>query len=107
MRAPFNTFAHKGFQVTFPNGYTVSVMFGAGNYCEHRFNQDIEPGSTVPVWGRHSSQDAEVAVLGPDEEFVLGWPGCPESDQVRGWLNPTEVLEVMSWAAAQPAAVAA
>ena len=108
MRAPFNAYTHKGFQMTFPNGYTVSVMFGAGNYCEHRYNQDVEPilGATVPVWGRHSSEDAEVAVLGPDDNFVLGWPGCPESDQVRGWVTPAEVLAVMNWAAAQPAPVA-
>ena len=115
MRAPFNAYANKGFQITFENGYTVSVMFGAGNYCEHRYNQDVEPilGATVPVWNRHSSEDAEVAVLGPDDEFVLGWPGCPEGDegdtvyryafQVRGWVTPADVLELMSWAAAQPA----
>lgn len=25
----------KGFHVSFPNGYTVSVQFGPGNYCDH------------------------------------------------------------------------
>ena len=108
-RPAFNTFARKGFQMTFPNGLTVSVMFGSGNYCEHRFNRDVEPlfGATVPVWGRHGSEDAEVAVIAPDGEFMDGFPHCPDCDHVVGWLTPSEVLEVMQWAATQPAPVAA
>jgi len=26
----------KGFQITYKNGYTVSVQFGGGNYCTNR-----------------------------------------------------------------------
>lgn len=108
-RPAFNAFAQKGFQMTFPNGLTVSVMFGAGNYCEHRYNEDVEPlfGATVPVWHQHGSEDAEVAVIGPDGNFVKDWPHCPDCDQVAGWLTPSQVLEVMQWAAAQPAMVVA
>lgn len=101
----FKTIAHRGFQTTFPNGYTVSVMFGAGNYCQHRFNKDILSGLgskfTIEVGEMHQSVDAEIAVFGPDDYFVCGWPGCPESDQVKGWITPAEMLEVMNWAASQ------
>jgi hypothetical protein len=84
----FKTFAQKGFQTTFKNGFTVSVMFGAGNYCENRFS-DLEVGDTVKAWSNHNSPDAEIAVIGPD---------C---DQVRGWVTTEEMLEVMNWAASQ------
>lgn len=106
----FKTFAQKGFQTTFPNGFTVSVMFGAGNYCEHRFNEEVEPGfgatnpssfSSVKVWSEHRSNNAEIAVIDSNGNFVTGFPGCPESDQIRGWVTPSEMLEVMNWAAAQ------
>lgn len=96
----FKTFAQKGFQTTFPNGFTVSVMFGAGNYCENRFS-DLEVGDTVKAWSDHNSPDAEIAVIGPDGEFVTGFPGCPDCDQVRGWVTTEEMLEVMNWAASQ------
>ena len=96
----FKTFAQKGFQTTFPNGFTVSVMFGSGNYCENRFS-DLEVGGTVKVWSGHKSQDAEIAVIDSNDNFVTGFPGCPEGDQVRGWVEPNELLEVMNWAVAQ------
>lgn len=101
--AMFKVYAQKGFQTTFPNGFTVSVMFGAGNYCEHRLNDEVEPtpGAAVRVWSKHDSVDAEIAVIGPDGEFRTGFPGCPEFDQVRGWVTPSEMLEVMNWAASQ------
>jgi hypothetical protein len=95
----FKVFAHKGYQTTFSNGYTVSVMFGSGNYCEHRFNESVEPmGNTVNVWGKHLSNDAEVAVINPNGELIGGFPGCPDCDTVRGWCSPEEVLEIMNWA---------
>lgn len=98
----FKVFAHKGFQTKFENGYTVSVMFGAGNYCENKFNDSmIYPGSTVPIQSAYNSSDAEIAVFGPDGELLNGFPGCPDCDQVRGWVTPEEMLEVMNWAASQ------
>ena len=96
----FNTVSKKGFQVTFDNGLTVSVMFGAGNYCERR-DSDLEVGETVKVWSQHKSSDAEIAVIDSDGNFVTGFPGCPDCDQVRGWVTTNEMLEVMNWAASQ------
>ena len=98
----FKAFAAKGFQVTFDNGYTVSVMFGAGYYCEHRMNNQIELiNNRVEVWHEHTSADAEVAVFNRNDGFVTGFPGCPESDQVRGWVTTNDVLAIMNWAAEQ------
>lgn len=80
-------------------------MFGSGIYCDHHFNEEVEPGfgATVKVWSEHRSNmdDAEIAVIDSNGNFVTGFPGCPENDQVRGWVTPDEMLEVMNWAAAQ------
>ena len=99
----FKVFAQKGFQVKFENGYIVSVMFGAGNYCEHHLNDDVAPtlnsDATIKVWQKHESIDAEIAVFDPDNNFVqipFSW-----NDQVKGWITPEEMLEVMNWAASQ------
>jgi len=96
----FNIFANKGFQIQFNNGWKISVMFGAGNYCEHRFNENIEPGKDVPIWNRHSSQDAEIAVFDPQDNFS-SFPGCPEGDHVVGWNSADQMLEIMNWVAQQ------
>lgn len=94
----FKVFAQKGFQTTFPNGFTVSVMFGSGNYCENRFNHNVE---AVSIGQRHDSPDAEIAVFGPDGELRNDFPGCHEGDTVQGWITPEQMLEVMNWAASQ------
>jgi hypothetical protein len=100
----FAVYAHKGFQVTFQNGYKVSVMFGAGNYCEHHHNQDVEPSfppRSVKIWEEHKSDNAEIAVIKPNGDFhsLLLAPINSCEDYVRGWCTPEEVLKVMNWAA--------
>ena len=98
----FKVFAKKGFQTTFENGFTVSVMFGAGNYSGNRLNEDdVFPWNTVPVWSEHNSKDAEIAVFGPDGEFRNDFPGCHLKGRVMGWITPEQMLEVMNWAASQ------
>ena len=91
----FNITRGKGFHVLFPNGYTVSVQFGPGNYCQNRsapFNADKECGEM-------GSKDAECAVWKDFGDYVRpeGW-----NDDVKGWMSPTEVLELFQWAASQP-----
>lgn len=54
----FNIFHNKGFHMTFANGLTVSVQFGAGNYCEH-YHDDVGCEQICEHW---ESKDAEVAV---------------------------------------------
>ena len=65
---------HDGFQITFKNGYTVSVQFGKGNYSDG--------GETT----------AEVAAWDQDGN----WVRLSDNDTVRGWCSPDEVLEIMN-----------
>lgn len=56
----------KGFHITFPNGWTISVQFGPGNYCEN-YGGDFDKKSEAAEKG---SSTAETAYWGPDGEMV-------------------------------------
>jgi hypothetical protein len=90
----FRITGKKGFHITFANGWTVSVQFGPGNYCEHydrNISQDAEE------CGEQGSGDAETAVWGPTGEMVDRGNG----DTVQARQTPAQVLELLTWAAAQ------
>ena len=78
----------KGFQITYQNGYTVSVQFGGGNYCT---NRDLPYGEEVPP-----SDTAETALMTKDG-FVEY-----QGDDVQGYMSPSEVLKLMVFAESLP-----
>jgi hypothetical protein len=78
----------KGFQITYQNGYTVSVQFGAGCYCT---NRDLPYGEKVPP-----SDTAETALMTKDG-FVEY-----QGDDVQGYMTPSEVLKLMVYAESLP-----
>jgi hypothetical protein len=89
-----------GFRVTFANGWTVSVQFGAGNYCDHYDVQDYD--KTLP-----KSKTAEIAIIHDDGtwySFVDKRPdvGPDAGTHVEGWQTPEQVLAFMNVAAALP-----
>jgi len=79
---------NKGFHVTFANGWTVSVQFGAGNYCSNRssgmdfdaFKKPAEPCA-----------NAEIAAWDADNS----WFEFESGDTVDGWKTPDEVAAFM------------
>jgi len=82
----------RGFHWTAPNGYTVSVQYGIGNYCERRhlsnassFQESKDPNSI-------ESKDFEMAMFYPDGEFVpIG-----EGDSVAGWIPAWALPRIMN-----------
>ena len=73
----------RGFQYTLTNGYTLSVAFGAGNYCDNR-DEPFYADETG-----YESSNFEVAVFEPNEKIVDLIPAEEEggfSDQVLGWV---------------------
>lgn len=88
--------AGKGFHITFDNGYTVSVQWGWGNYCDlrndHKARESIIRGVLQEVT---ESRTAETAAWGPDGEFLDG--------DVNGFQSPAEVLAFLNRVAALPA----
>ena len=103
---------NRGFQITFDNGWTVSVQFGSGNYCNNRDLHALLHGkSAFP-----ECENAEIAA----------WPMAPEGarpcehwhvfseykddetsdvwgqEHVKGWVKPDEVLAFMNEIANKP-----
>jgi hypothetical protein len=88
----------KGFGITFPNGYSVSVQWGIGNYCDNQrlpFTPDYDTAQRNA--GERGSTDAEVAIRLPNGELMYreDW-----GDSVKGWVSPLEVLTLMNEVAA-------
>jgi len=79
----FKITSGRGFQMTFENGWTVSVQFGYGNYCENKMRDIIGKESTV---GEYKCNDAEFAAWDKDGNWYdFG------SDEVKGWCTTNEV----------------
>ncbi len=74
----------KGFHVGLRNGFTVSVQFGRGSYCEHHHDSLWD----VPEKGR--SYNAETAVFDPKDELMP-----VNGETVQGWQSPDDVVRLM------------
>lgn len=88
----FTITGSKGFHLTFANGYTLSVQFGPGNYCEHRNH----PTYSAPRGCDWSLEGAEIAILAPSGAFLP----LDNGDKVAGWLTPDAVIGIAARVAA-------
>lgn len=84
----------KGFKMTFENGLTASVQWGAGNYCENRNTGDMYFTTDA------ASDTAEVAVIDRFDRFLNANDFVPEEcsdgmDNVVGWLTADQVVEFL------------
>jgi hypothetical protein len=84
----FKITKHRGFQITFENGWTVSVQFGGGMYCK---NYDRDCGSEQKI-NILKCQDAEIAAFDDNGEMLEFLDG----DTVKGYVSPNETLEFMN-----------
>lgn len=88
----------KGFQIRFQNGWSISVQWGPGNYCEN-CSQDhqylTKPASEINM----KSLDAECAVFDPLGVMVQ-FPGSGH-DTVRGHMDSDQVFALMEWVKAR------
>lgn len=79
---------NKGFQITFDNGYTVSVQFGPGNYGSN-YSLGMLDNMGKPM----TAATAETALIGPDNAFVEYM-----DDDVQGHRTANDVLELLNYA---------
>ena len=82
---------HRGFHITFDNGYTVSVQFGPNSVCAVKSKNDevITPSNIdekVP--------NAEVAVISEDQELI---PFRSGGDETKGFVTPEELVGILTW----------
>jgi hypothetical protein len=85
----------KGFHIKFENGWTISVQFGPGNYCD---NYDMRIGNAEEKAGKKGSTTAECAVISPEGELIQ-LPGY--HDSVTNRSTPAEVLKLINFTAKQ------
>lgn len=90
-----------GCQVLFENGWTLSVQWHGGNYCE-RNNQPFGG----PVNDIHS-RDCEIAAWDHEDKWFYGWNGGDYMDEVIGWVSVDMALELVDTFAAMPSGLAA
>ena len=81
-KSKFVSTENRGFQLTFDNGWTISVQFGKGNYCSNR-NKETKKDSMV------TSATAEIAAWDADhKDFDFGG-----GQLCLGWSTTNEVAE--------------
>jgi hypothetical protein len=81
----------KGFQITFENGWTVSVQFGPGNYISNRDLNSFSAKSYSEKnreFGERGSPDAEIAAWDKNGEWMRFFEN---NDSVKGWVSADEV----------------
>ena len=79
---------NKGYQMTFENGYTVSVQIGENNYCgTASYSKGIQEMTKC--------KNAETALIDPRGKFVYYGEG---NDGVQSDMTPAMVLELMNYA---------
>ena len=92
MKKKFVSTMRKGFQITFENGLTASVQWGAGNYCDNHFPEDADFSCKRDA----QSDTAEVAVIYKgdlmDDIYQFLPEDCSSDGTVAGWLSPEDVL---------------
>ena len=80
-----------GFQMTFDNGLTLSVMFRGGSYCEHKMERPTIAMANLETDGIHSSEDAEIGIWDENGTW-LDFGG----DTVQGYVTTNEVASWIS-----------
>lgn len=93
-----------GFQVTFDNGYCVSVQFGPTSHTDNGdgnddpFERILSFGIDYPQYGKKGCDNAECAVFDPDGELIELPKWAANGDQVTSHSTPAQVLRLMNWA---------
>ena len=90
MKKNFTITNGKGFQMEFESGYTLSVQWGVGNYCD---NRDVGPYNSEKDSDFYSSTTAEIAVWKTPKKgkHRNGLLNIAPYDQVIGWLSTDDV----------------
>ena len=87
---------NKGFQMTFENGFRISVQWGVGNYCQRKEDGEYGESMKTEFW---ESNSAEIAVFNTNEAKMLAEKGMISlngKDVVSGWLSADQVAKAIS-----------
>lgn len=84
----------KGFHMTFDNGWTASVQWGFGNYCDNYNTLDSRSSTLSDVAAAKGCKTAEIAAW--DKGGTMYNFGA---DEVKGYVTPNEVLMFLNMVA--------
>ena len=86
----FTTSYNKGFRMTFGNGFSISVQWGVGNYCEKKESGQWDESTKYAEW---DSNSAEIAVFDKNGGYIIitNYP-----DVVAGWLSADTVAKCIT-----------
>jgi len=79
---------HDGFQMTFGNGFTISVMFGRYNYSDAG-----ETTAEIAIW----DVDGNWYILN-EEDNHMSLVKVPEGSDVMGYCTSDQVASIMNLA---------
>lgn len=92
----FNMTGNNGFHLTFANGWTASIQWEYGNYCDNRNNDKADKYSAV--YSNCPSKNAEVAAWNNEDK----WHHFEDiGDDVKGYLTADEVVKFLAEIAAK------
>ena len=80
--------SNTGFQITFNNGYTISIGIGWGHYCDNRIDKDLK----LITAGTPNSRNCETAIIKPNGKFLKYKYG-----RVQSYQTPDEVAETIAY----------
>lgn len=81
----------KGFHILFENGWTASVQWGPGNYCDNKDNRKLLNG-----------EERECGAMGCGNAEIAAWPKdgsmieLKDGNTVLGWQTPAQVLAFLN-----------
>lgn len=94
MKTGFESTMRKGFHMTFNNGLIVSVQWGAGNYCDNHFPEDMDFSCSKDA----KSSTAEIAIWKDDiwlDPYDFTKYEISGDGMVSGYLSPEEVTDIL------------
>lgn len=90
MSAPFKITGKKGFRLTFPNGYAISVQFGPGNYGS---NYDMRIRDDDEEAGKRGATEVETAIIDPSNNLIQDPKEGEDADTVQGYQTMEQVMD--------------
>ena len=102
----FSVNQNKGFSLNLPNGWTVSVQFGGGNYCDHRSSRyDVSylSGRGGSNWNSKTAEIAAFPTNYPQAKwYSFGREEEGQKTYVEGYQTVEEVLTFINTIRALP-----
>lgn len=80
---------HNQIVIAFPNGYGISIVYGAQVYSSNSHGLRFE--NQIPE--NEAASNVEIAITAPDGQFMP----FKDGETVKGFVPLTELLTIINW----------